>query len=96
MGQAAEGCFKKAQELEWSFQTPEGSNAALCWLNAGVKKQEIAHVGTMFLQVSPATKMAVSPPFTLTALLRTQRSKSYASFYTSQLLMNITLNIHPR
>lgn len=29
MGQTAEGCFKQAQELEWSFQTPEGSNAAL-------------------------------------------------------------------
>lgn len=40
MGQAAEGCFKQAQELQWSFQTPEGSNAALCWLNAGVKKQD--------------------------------------------------------
>lgn len=49
MGQAAEGCFKKAQELQRSFQAPEGSNAALCWLNAGGKTQEIAHVGTMFL-----------------------------------------------
>lgn len=95
MGQATEGCFKKAQELQWSFQTPEGSNAALCWLNAGVEKQEIAHVGAMFLQVSPATEMAVSPPFTLTVLLHTQ-SGNCTSFYTRQLLMNITLNIHPR
>lgn len=81
MGQAAEGCFKKAQELQWSFQTPERSNAALRWLNAGVKTQEIICVGTMFLQVSPATEMAASPPFTLTVLLQ-----SYISFYTRQCL----------
>lgn len=38
MRQAAERCFKKAQELERSFQTPEGSDAALCWLNTDRKK----------------------------------------------------------
>lgn len=68
MRQAAERRFKKAQELEWSFQTPEGSNAALCWLNAEEEKkkinQEMTHAGTVFLQVSPA-----SPLFTLTVLL---------------------------
>lgn len=96
MGQAAEGCFKEAQELQWSFQTAEGSNAALCWLNAGVKTQEIAHVGTLFLQVSPATEMAASPAFTLTVLLHTHSGKSSTSFYTRQLLLNITLSIHSR
>lgn len=41
MCQAAERCFKKAQELERSFQTPEGSNAALCWLNAEERKRRL-------------------------------------------------------
>jgi len=40
MCQAAERCFKKAQELEWSFQTPEGSNAAFGWLNAVEKERD--------------------------------------------------------
>lgn len=70
MRQAAERRFKKAQELERSFQTPEGSNAALCWLNAEEKiPQEITHVGTVFLQVSPATEAAIGSPFTLPVLL---------------------------
>lgn len=37
MCQTAERCFKKAQELERSFQTPERSDAALFWLNAEEK-----------------------------------------------------------
>lgn len=95
MGQAAEGCFKKAQELEWSFQTPEGSNAALCWLNAGVKKTRDC---SCWYHVSPGVSCHKDgcQPAVHSVLLHTQRSKSYTSFYTSQLLMNITLNIHPR
>lgn len=43
MSQAAKRCFEKAQELERSFQTPEGSNTALCWFNAegGKKKRSL-------------------------------------------------------
>lgn len=59
-------------------------------------KNKVAHVGTMFLQVFHATEMAVSPQFTLTVVLHIQSGKSYTSFYTRQLLMNITLNIHPK
>lgn len=67
MSQAAKRCFEKAQELERSFQTPEGSNAALCWFNAeGGKKRD--HSCWYCVQASPATETAISSPFTLTVL----------------------------
>lgn len=58
MSQAAKRCFKKAQELERSFQTPEGSNAALCWLNAEGGKKEITHVGTVFRRLLPQRQLS--------------------------------------
>lgn len=56
------------------------------------EKIEITHVGTMFLQVSPAIKTPICSAVTPTVLLHNQSDNSY----TSQLLLNVTLDIHSR
>lgn len=103
MCQAAERRLKKAQELERSFQTPEGCDAALCWLNA--EERKITCVGTLLLRVSPAIKTATSSLFILTVLLRNQSdiicisavhqpaSPKTNNRHTSQMILSEGLNV---